>query len=386
MDLTIRTDLEFSRTQKKKEGKDERAKSPDRGVRGRDSGHGRSGRFDNGNNRRSRDDNRYGRYSGDFDAQHRDDSYNRGGRGYQSRPSRDRSFSPRPRGGKDSYRHRSRSPYGRGGWGGGANAGDEGRASSRAEAREAPPPDVQLLLLQEVDPGYVSYVRDAFSDRGLRSDVMIVNPTHHIKKDIISRLVVGGVGAIVELDFRGQERGEVYLHLYDLSAGLSNVRFNEYRDLKPFQAADLVRGRPAQGGYQPPAAAPAPAYAAPYGQPVLQPAVTTYAGPGLGVQQQPPQQQQQPGADAVNIQAILSQLQQSAQQPAAPHPHHQQAQAHVDIQAILGSLGGNAGASAPTPVQTPPQGYGYAAAAAAASGATDAQVQSIMAQLARFRQ
>lgn len=229
---------------------------------------------------------------------------------------------------------------------------------------------------------------------------MIVNPTHHIKQDVISRLVVSGVSGIVELDYRGQDRGEVYLHLYDLSGGLGNVRFNEYRDLKPHQAADLVRGRPTQG-YQPPAAhAPAPAPAAaysgpspaayvPHGQPVLQPAATTYSGAGLGVQPAPPAQPVQSAPnDAVNIQQLLSQLQQPSQPPAPQVPVQQQ-NPPVDIQAILGSLTGNASVGAPTPVQTPPQNYGYAPAPSAPAqgpGATDAQVQSIMAQLARFRQ
>lgn len=372
-------------------------------MRGRDAGHARGGRFEGHQSRRSRDDNRYGRHSGEFHPHHREDSYGRRGNAH-GRPSRDRSFSPRSRGrdrlGKDSYRQRSRSPYGRG-W-----AGDDARGP-HSESRE-PAPDVQLLLLQEVDPGYVNWVRDAFTERGLRSDAMIVNPTHHIKQDVISRLVVAGVSGIVELDFRGQERGEVYLHHYDLSGGLSNVRFNEYRDLKPYQAADLVRG--GLSGYgaagHASAHAPAPAYPAhpapsyPVGQPVLQPAAATYGN--LTVQ--PPQQPaaQHHPADAANIQQILSQLQKSSAPAAAPAaaPQLNAAPAPVDIQALLGSLtGGSVGA--PTPVQTPPQSYGYAAAPAAAQpmpaqsvasggqgqgGAADAQVQNIMAQLARFRQ
>ncbi|MBE3110455.1 MAG: hypothetical protein IMZ46_08055, partial [Acidobacteria bacterium] len=78
-----------------------------------------------------------------------------------------------------------------------------------------------------MDPNYVTWVRDAFSERGIRTDAMLVNPTHQFKQDIISQLVAGGVSGIVELDLRGQARGEVYLHLYDLSGGLSNVRFTE---------------------------------------------------------------------------------------------------------------------------------------------------------------
>lgn len=378
-------------------------------VRGRDAGHGKGGRFEGHQSRRSRDDSRYGRHSGEFHPHLRDDSYGRRGDPY-GRPSRDRSFSPRSRGrdrfAKDSYRQRSRSPYGRG-W-----AGDDARAP-HAEPRE-PAPDVQLLLLQEVDPGYVNWVRDAFTERGLRSDAMIVNPTHHIKQDVISKLVVSGVSGIVELDFRGQERGEVYLHHYDLSAGLSNVRFNEYRDLKPYQAADLVRGGLAGYGaaaHAPaPVHAPAPAYGAhpppayPHGQPVLQPAAATYGSLHAQHPQAPrpaqPQAQHNP-ADAANIQHILSQLQQSS--APAPAPQANPAPAQVDIQALLGSLtGGSVGA--PTPVQTPPQGYGYAAPAAVQAqaaqaaqvqaggavqgqgGAADAQLQNIMAQLARFRQ
>ncbi|SPO01178.1 uncharacterized protein DNG_03925 [Cephalotrichum gorgonifer] len=453
--------LEFSRTQKKKEGKEERARSTDRAARGRDAAHGRDaghGR-DTGNargsrfeasqpNRRSRDDNRSGRYSGsDFNPHHREESRGSGnGKGHhRNRPSRDRSQSPRARApdrpSRDSYRRRSRSPRDRG-W-----AADESSVAPHAHGRDAqhqPVPDVQMLLLQEVDPGYVNWVREAFTERGLRSDAMIVNPTHHIKKDVISRLVVSGVTGIVELDFRGQQQGEVYLHLYDLSGGLSNVRFNEYQGLKPHQAADLVREK--SRGFQPPAAhAPAPAYAAhpppaayphhpPHGQPTLQSAASTY--PGTGYVVQPPAAQphgyfggaaaaeaatiQQilnqlhqtsspgaaAGADPASIQQILSQLQQASNSPhaapqlagVAPQPQPQSA---VDIQAILDSLGsanGNAGAAAQPPAQTPPLqppnygGYQPAPPAvpaggpAAPTGATEAQVQNIMAQLARFRQ
>ncbi|CAI4217533.1 unnamed protein product [Parascedosporium putredinis] len=172
-----------------------------------------------------------------------------------------------------------------------------------------------LLLLQEVDPNFVNWVRGAFIERGLRTDVMIVNPAYHIKKDIISRLVVDGVCGIVELDFKGQDRGEVYLHLYDLSRGLSNVSFNEYQGLKPATAADLVSQTKSKPSYQ----TAQPSYGSGpqtgfYGQPpATQPMIPAAASayhhgqPGPGAYPQAPTHASAPAG--VDLQQILSQLQ-----------------------------------------------------------------------------
>ncbi|PKS11210.1 hypothetical protein jhhlp_002971 [Lomentospora prolificans] len=393
--------LEFSRTQKKKEQKDERARSPDRGPRSREPGH-KGGRYDGGG-RRSRDEIRqgHGRHGSDYRSHHREDSYGRD-RQYDNYRSRDRSLSPRGRGkehrDRDAYRYRSRSPYNS------SRHSDESRSYGHDTGA---PPDVQLLLLQEVDPNFVNWVRGAFVERGLRIDVMIVNPAYHIKKDVISRLVVDGVSGIVELDFNSQDRGEVYLHLYDLSRGLGNVSFNEYQGLKPATAADLVMRTKSKPPYQP---TPTPyggvLQGGFYGQPPSAHPVATTGAPAYHAQQGPSTAPVSGAGGGVDLQQILSQLQKPGSTP-VPHatgnvPTATAAPGPIDIQAILGQLNGGA-----PPFQSPPARYPgsvqYPAAGnpnqAPAFGqqqtmpptgpsaqGTDVQVQNIMAQLARFRQ
>lgn len=60
------------------------------------------------------------------------------------------------------------------------------------------------------------------------------------KKDVIHQLVRQGAREIVELDCDGQQKGQVYLHIYDLKYDLDRARFTEYQGLHPQIAAEFV--------------------------------------------------------------------------------------------------------------------------------------------------
>jgi nuclear polyadenylated RNA-binding protein 3 len=414
--LIMVEDLEFSRTQKKGGGDRERDRSPDRSRRGKDGGRG-ADRYDGRDQggRRSRDDYRPDRSP---DPTKRESGGYGGRNPYDfSDRQRNRSRSPRGHGRQESdqYRRRSPSPYRR------------SQADQAADRLDIPRrygsdvPDVQLLLLQEVQREFVSWVQKAFYDRGLKSDVMFLNPRFP-RDAVIQRQVLEGVHGVIELDARAQGTGTISLQVFDRSAGASNVRFDQYQALDPKVAAELVlrakqQASPSQpapsSGYQP------PNYGAAYQPPLQQ---QQYSYPPVA-----PQQQQAPPAqpdlsalmsqlDPASLQRLLASLQggQSSAQPnlagllpqqapprqnlpppnqAAPAPNSQ-----IDVNAILASLKGPSAPQAPPTQQArPPAGYGAPAPAPAygapqpglPAGATaeqQQQVENIMATLAKFRQ
>ncbi|KAG7103248.1 putative RNA-binding protein C3H8.09c like [Verticillium longisporum] len=415
--------LEISRAQKKK-GED-RNRSPDRGGRGggRDTGRDSGQRGANGSNdRRGRDDRRQGRPASPRAG--RDDGYGRD-RGYQEPqyPPRGRSRTPPSHARHhDSYRRRSPSP---------ANHRSRGHDYSHDDRLPLPRrhgsqiPDVQFLLLQEVNPEFVDWASRAFLDRGLKIDVMFLHPS--MPRDaVIQRQVVEGVHAVVDLDIRANTTGRFSLRVFDRSSS-GSTRFDEYQELEPHVAAELVVRAKTH-------AAPATAYHAPA-------PAQAYGGGGYG-QQYPPQQQQQPPAHAYPSQpshhqvppgpapsaaaaaggfpaellaslghldgATLQQLvaavqnQQGAGPGAAVHGGiPQQVNGPVDVQAVLNNLRGGA---AVTPGEGrapayggggyPPNGPGGLNAPSGPGGRPQppaspdsaSQVNTIMAQLAKFRQ
>ncbi|KAH7155225.1 hypothetical protein B0J13DRAFT_582309 [Dactylonectria estremocensis] len=420
-----RIHLEVSRVQDK--SKKERNRSPDRPhgrdsgnsreISGRDGGNGRDGSGRDGGSRGSggrdgggrdgsgrrndrfhqtnRDDYRPGRnHSPRRNDYERDDSYGRD-RGYHDGGrSRGRSRSPdnHKRNDKGSYRRRSPSPYGR--------SRHEGELEL-PRRYGADVPDVQIILQPDVNRDFVTWVEQTFKSKGLKSEVMFLHP--RIPKDaVIQRQAAEGVHAVVDLDLRAQNLGRIPVQAFDRSAGISNVRFDQYVDLDPPTAAEVILRAKASGATA--------NYAQPYGAP-------SYANPYGGQSQQmggfpggqPPNpyaQAQRPPIpanptdiaslmgrmDNATLQQLLSSIQSGAQGVAAHHgPNAAVAgPSQADIQAILGSLGNNAVApqpvpprgayGAPYPVQQAPNGGGVA------SGDAAVQVQNIMAQLARYRQ
>jgi nuclear polyadenylated RNA-binding protein 3 len=245
---------------------------------------------------------------------------------------------------------------------------------------------------------------------------------------VIQRQILEGVHAVVELDMRAHQFGKIPLQVFDRSAGMNKVRFDQYRDIDPPIAAELVMRTKAQSaqvpqqpnysGYQQP-------YGAPAHQPQISPHTTTFPVgqvPGGAHVQQPAVSAAEIAGivghiDNATLQRLLASLQApQAGGAVAPHnPGHMPgsvpphatpnpnlptgaANPQVDLQALLGSLKAGAGAQN-VPAQGgqaggyPQQTYQNPNAASAprpnpVGGSNDAaaQVQNIMAQLARYRQ
>jgi hypothetical protein len=277
-------------------------------------------------------------------------------------------------------------------------------------------PDVQFLLLQEVGRDFVEWVQRAFTTRGLKVDVMFLNPNFP-RDAVVQRQVVEGVHGIVDLDMRAHSYGKIPLRVFGQSVG-GAARYDDYQDLDPNIAAELIsraksQAQQAQVQYhhasQPP---PQPAYGAGgYGQ--------QYPLQHNGPQQhpaypsaQPPHGQPAPNGGQSDIERILAQfgnidgatlqqlvaaVQASSQVPQGAQPQNTQS---LDINAILSSLNGSTTSAAPAPASYAPPAY--SAAPQQSSGAHAAQhthapsvgmppdsasqVNTIMAQLAKFRQ
>jgi len=396
--LTPLKDLEYSRPQKDK-GRD---RSPDRnknrGGRGADRYDGREGR-------RSRDDYRREASPRRDDRRAREnDHYS--GRDRQADSYRSRGRSRSPNRFTDSYRsRRSPSPqYGHRSTDGASNFDMPRRYGSDI-------PDVQFLLTQQLDPAFIQWVQKAFSDVGLRTDVMFLNLRNFSRDTVIQRQVLEGVHAVCDLDFQAQGTGKIRLQVFDRSAGTNNVRFDVYQDILPNIAAQIVLRAKGTAQQQ-------PSYAPPvnYGQqyppstyaPQAYPTPQAYA-PATGPQQAaatPDLSRLLGQADNATLQQLIASLQGGQPAAAAPppttaspaQPTYPQgppsagaAPSNVDINALLGSIRNNATPQSSSPTTASYPGYPAAPGGAsqpAAAGNVDSQaaVQSIMAQLARYRQ
>jgi nuclear polyadenylated RNA-binding protein 3 len=282
-------------------------------------------------------------------------------------------------------------------------------------------PDVQLILVDQLDRNFVSWVESEIRARNLKVEVMFLSPRLPVQA-VIRRQILEGVHAVSQLDLRSQTSSKIPLQVFDRQGGANNVRFDEYQDLDPKIAAELVLRTksnsapvlvPAQTAYpgyvsgqayQPPVPQPSYQQALPqqaYQPPPLQPAYQQ--PPSLPVYQQTSSQQayQQPPAQAVpnlanlvgqldndTLQKLLGSLSATPQQniPAVT------ANAGIDLAGLLGGL-------KPQPPQQnyapAPDPYYNAAANQYGNGAPQQaqvpqqsaqQVQNIMAQLAKFRQ
>ena len=289
----------------------------------------------------------------------------------------------------DSYRRRSPSP--------------PRRAPLDADRLDIPRrygsdiPDVQLLLLQEVDREFVAWVQRAFHDRGLKTDVMFLNPRFP-RDALVQRQVIEGVHAIVDLDYAAQAQSKLSIQVF-IRSGNSNVRFELYQGIDPTVAAELVLREKQQSApspvqpvqpVQPPAAYPpqnnySSAYPYPYPH---------ASGPSVPVQPAAPAPDLASMVgqlDNTALQALLASLQtgQVAAPQQAPHPGFAPQAPAVDIGFLLGNLRNVA-----TGQQGVPGAHGYGSAPAyfppgpgpisPTGGVADtAMVQNIMDQLKR---
>jgi hypothetical protein len=264
-------------------------------------------------------------------------------------------------------------------------------------------PDVQIILMNQLDRGFVSWVEGEFRARGIKTEVMFLSPRLPIEA-VIRRQILEGVYAVLQLTIRSQNSSKVPLQVFDRQAGANNVRFDEYQDLEPKIAAELVaRAKQVQPAQQAPPQQQMPQYGQPqfspgqsYQPPIQSPtqyqvpaAAPAAAAPNLanlvgqldnatlqkllGSLNTPQQQQNAPAVasnSAVDLAGLLGGLNPPQQQG------YQQPPADPYANPVLASMLGN-GVNGASPPQAQPQAQPQQSAQ---------QVQNIMAQLARFRQ
>jgi hypothetical protein len=241
--------------------------------------------------------------------------------------------------------------------------------------------------MDPLDRGFVTWVENEIRARGLTVEVMFLSPRLPLQS-VIRRQILEGVHAVAKLDMRSQNSSKISLQVFDRQGGADNVRFDEYQDLEPRIAAELVIRAKSSQMATPPAQS--------YGQPQF-PANTPY--------QPPPPQAPTPDLaslvgqiDNATLQKLLSTLNAPLQQQNAPAVA---ANSNIDLAGFLNGLKQQASPQQNYP-QTyqaqPPVSYANNPALASILGSTPPQpaqnqpqqsaqqVQNIMAQLARFRQ
>lgn len=259
--------------------------------------------------------------------------------------------------------------------------------------------------MEELDRNFISWVENEIRKRGLKTEVMFLSPRLPAEV-VVKRQILEGVMAVVKLTRRTQDASKIPLQVFDRSRGADNVRYDDYENLDPNIAAEVVLREkakvaaallPQQPPQQPAYGQPPMQYAAqPQYQQPLQPQATAPA-PNLGnvVAQ----------LDNATLQKLLGTLSAPLPQHApapAPIPQQQPALApangQVDINSILSMLGqvqqqpqSQAQQQQPQYApqalqqQQPPQNQNVQYGAQQPQGGAQ-DVQNIMAQLARFRQ
>ncbi|OOF96641.1 hypothetical protein ASPCADRAFT_206825 [Aspergillus carbonarius ITEM 5010] len=229
------------------------------------------------------------------------------------RRERRRSRSPYAR----DRRYRSPSPRNRG-----VYEGDADLPVPRRAPRDVP--EVQILVLEEVDRNFIFHVENAFRNRGLRVDVLVLGPRIPLNA-AVQRQVQEGVLAVVRLSRPSQFSRKIPLQLFDRSGGPDNFRSNEYPDVEPSIAAEIVfHAQSMQRGAPPAPFTPNPAA---FGVPPL-PVPAASVPPVPTVPQAPLPMANQPNIanlitslDGPTLQSLLGVLQQRPPAvPTAPQP------------------------------------------------------------------
>ncbi|KAJ5095573.1 hypothetical protein NUU61_004929 [Penicillium alfredii] len=161
---------------------------------------------------------------------------------------------------------------------------------------------------------FVLHVENAFRNRGLRVDVLVLGPRIPLGA-AVHRQFVEGVLAVVRLSRPNQFSRKIPLQIFDRTAGPENVRFSDYPEVDPSIAAEVMfhQAQAMQRGGPPATFAPNPAFgvASVPALPVPQPAlpgltnppnianlISSLDGPSLqsllSALQRPPQPQSQP--------------------------------------------------------------------------------------------
>lgn len=332
-----KVNLEISKPQKNKAGGGRRrSRSPERAGGGVDRYTGgrrrdeyRPGRSPSPNRRRDRSRDRHGRY-------------------------RSRSRSPRRR----SDRYRSPSPR---------RDEDDDLPLPRRAPRDVP--DVQIVADDNLNREFIQWVERGVSSRGVKVDVLILSPRLS-EAAVIKRQILEGVVAVLRLSLANQQSGKVPLQIFDRRGG-SDIRFEEYADLDPNVAGELVNraktaNQPTYGyGYGGSNNAPPPQPQQPQQQSFSQPA----APPNLGALA---------GMNPNDLQKVIAAMQQSGQPmpPGMPGGYGQAPPSQQDSLAALRNNPALAGLLGGQPGQQ---------AASQGGGQPGADINGILAKLGQFR-
>ncbi|RJE20116.1 rna-binding protein [Aspergillus sclerotialis] len=164
---------------------------------------------------------------------------------------------------------------------------------------------------------FIFHVENSFRNRGLRVDVLVLGPRIPLNA-AVQRQIVEGVLAVVRLSRPNQFSRKIPLQVFDRTAGPDKVRFNEYPEIDPNVAAEIVcHAQPMQQRSGAPAPFPPnPAFGVP---PLPPPPPHIPHGPLPGVPHpQPPNVANLISSlDGPALQSLLSTLQQR-QQPVPP--------------------------------------------------------------------
>nr|POE64834.1 putative rna-binding protein c3h8.09c [Quercus suber] len=274
-----------------------------------------------------------------------------------------RSPSPRRYRDRRNERHRSRTPpdYHRGG-------GTRYRSPSprhsdhddlplpRRQAQAVP--ELQIIVLDSLDRDFIAWVEKAFSSRGVSIDVLILSPRLS-EQAVIRRQILEGVLAVSRLTRANQDSGKIPLQIFDRSAGTENVKFEEYDNLDPHIAVELVlRARTTQQNARAPGYGSMSGYGAQYGS-------QQQYGTGYNASQSYQQYQTPGGFPPASYVAPTTQMPPSN---GAPPPHLQNIITSLDpgsLQSLLSAIKTPQTASTAygTPLPTPASGHPHSQAA-----------------------
>ncbi|KAI6245896.1 hypothetical protein HI914_06136 [Erysiphe necator] len=303
---------------------------------------------------------------------------------YDNRDRR-RSRSPYNHRENSRYRDRSLSPRLRDG------IDDFNLVIPRRDPRDVP--DVQIILMEQLDRQFVSWVENELHSRGIKTEVMFLSPRVSIEA-VIRRQIFEGVHAVSRLSSTSQNSSKIPLQVFDRQGGVNNVRFDEYENLEPKIAGELVL-RAKQNHTISQVQAPAYSQAPPYSQANF--SNTTYQSPVVSAA---PNIASLVGSlDNATLQKLLGSLGTSQQQPNLPVTTPVAQTSTIDLAGLLGGLKNhstNQNYALPTQtelynnsghsIQPQFRGNNVQSTLSPTQPQPAQQVQNIMAQLARFRQ
>ncbi|KAA8899246.1 hypothetical protein FN846DRAFT_909679 [Sphaerosporella brunnea] len=198
-------------------------------------------------------------------------------------------------------------------------------------------PEVQILVSDELDRNFIWWVENAFRSKNLKCDMLFLNPRLQLSA-VVKRQVMEGVNAVVFLNRQMQLASTISIQIFDRK-DQDAASFNQYDNLDPSVAAELVvHSKQQQQQYAAAVAAPAAHYG-------------SYGAPPAMQQPQVPQQQQLAGlqglasvpglasliqgVDAGTLQKILLGLHQQSQPQIQQQPQYQQTQQLNDLASML---------------------------------------------------